>query len=205
MKKTIALLGVGFILGMGIIFGYKAVEPKPAFHEHADFALFLNGKQFDFSGNEFMHVEPCVSFNPLFQEAYAHGEAEELKEAVDLHDNVGPVIHVHQAGTSYHDFFESLGMIFENTHFVDREGKETRNNETHSWRFFLNGKEVSSLANTEIRDLDRVLITYGPRDRSMASIQAELGQVTNDACVASEKCPHRPASLSTETCGNNSG
>lgn len=203
MKKTVALFGIGLILGIVLVLGYKIVESKPEFHKHVDFALFLNGKQFDFSGTEFMHVKPCVSLNPLLQTAYAHKDSEggDLTDAVDLHDNVGTVIHVHQAGIAYHDFFESLGMTFEDARFVDPKGNELKNNETHSFRFFLNEKEAPTLANTEIRDLDRVLIAYGPRNRSLESIQAELGQITNDSCVASGKCPHRPAPVSTESCG----
>ena len=209
MKKLLILI-LGLLIGVAgtvALARYQNKHQVVPFHEHADFALFLNGQKFDFGKEEFMNFEPCVAYEPslLIPSALAHGgEGEDPKEFVHLHQidrvNVGGVIHVHKAGIRYHDFFESLNMEFEDDRFVDNEGKEYENNEENSFRFFVNGKEVENIAETEIRNLDQTLITYGPKDRTMESIQVELAQITNDACLYSGSCSQRGLAA-PDSCG----
>ncbi len=165
--------------------------------------MFLDGERFDFSQDQFMSLEPClISHRPslLIPSAHAHGEGLNLKEAVHLHNNNGDNIHVHIPGVTYHDFFLSLNMKFEDDYFLDHRTNAYRNNETHSFRFFINGEEIDTIADREIRDLDQTLITYGPRDRDQTSIDQELLQLTNNACFYSEACKHRGEAYA-ENCG----
>ncbi len=207
---------LGIIIGSVILFGSirTAVSSlsDPDFHEHADFVMFISGEQFDFSLEEFMSVEPCkIADNSIFQTAYAHGDEEllneedyegenYLKEIVHLHNGVGEVIHIHKEGVTYGDFFGSLEMEFDDEVFVDHLGNIVENDSENEFRFFVNGEEVDSISGQEIRDLDRTLITYGPRDRDFDDVQIEMAKIGNDACYYSETCQHRGAAP-LEYCG----
>jgi len=191
MKKLIFFLIFGLMAGVAANAAFRNSNPAPEFHIHANFALFLNGQRFDFGKPEFMDVNPCkIEKTSWITAAYAHDEDEgALEGAVHLHDGNGHLIHVHRAGIQYHDFFESMGMKLSDTQFVDNKGKVYENSKTDSFRFFLNGKEVTSIANTEIHDLDRLLVTYGAKSRSQASINRELIQVENETGkLSGESC-----------------
>ncbi len=210
--KLIVALVIAFLIGIAsFIITTRiilALQPEPAFHEHANFALFLDGERFDFNRSEFMSIKPCIvqtdQPSSFFKTAYAHGEeivGDQLEDWLHLHNNNGDTIHVHKEGMVYHHFFQSLGMKLENRLFTDHEGNTYRDNDEMQFRYFLNNEEVDDLPDREIRDLDRALITYGPRDRSQESINAELVQVRNDACLESGSCSHL-GYVAPEDCGD---
>lgn len=205
MRKLI-FIGGGIFIGALAMLGFTrqqiASVPAPAFHEHADFAVFLNGVQYNFARPEFMSTKPCVlqsNASGLIDVAHAH-EGEELDDVVHLHDNIGTVVHVHREGVTWSDFFESLGMSFTNDQFVDAEGNTYDADTKHAFVFIVNGEKVSELANRPIRDLDQVLISFGASQRPDAEIWAEYGHVTNDACLSSGSCKHR-GNTPLESCG----
>lgn len=203
-KQIIALIVAVFLtffLTIGLVRSQIGSQAEPEFHAHADFAMFINGQQFDFSLPQFMSIAPCVttsSHHQLIPAAFAHGEdplhegaESSLGDWVHLHDGIGTTIHLHKEGVTYAQFFESIGMAFSDTSFTDHEGNHYDNSAASSFRFFINNKEVDSIADLEIKDLDSTLITYGPQSRSQESINAELVQITDDACFYSESCTHR--------------
>lgn len=201
----VAVFVAGLALGTAATIGYArhaiTNAPEPEFHEHADFAVFLNGQRFDFARAEFMSNKPCVLETDAgwIEAAYAHG-GEDISDYVHLHDMAGSVVHVHRNDVTWHGFFESLDMTFEDNVFVDRETNEYPSDDTHSFVFIINGQRVETLADRLIRDQDRVLISYGRHDRSDADVWAEYGQVSNDACLSSGTCPHRGVTP-LESCG----
>lgn len=206
MIKSVITGAVGLLIGA--LFAVVSVkyfvqsQPVPEFHEHADFALFINGIKMDFAKDTYMSTKPCTisRYDGDVAIAYAHADDSDIGEYVHLHDLDGAVIHVHREGITYANFFESLHMVFTDTSFTDDGGRTYENNGTSSWRFFVNGEEVPTLAARPIRELDEVLITYGAINRSMASFQSELGQVSNRACVSSHSCAHR-GPVAEESCG----
>jgi len=210
MKKNptivIALLA-SFVLGAFvaayIIKGQISNIPEPDFHEHADFALFIDGQRFDFSKDEYMSVQPCtVSREYPANVAYAHGlESDDLEDSAHLHDRNGTVVHAHKPGVAWHDFFESLNMEFDDGEFVDDQGGEYLANEGAAFYYFVNGEAVEQLANREIRDLDQVLISYSSTGEiTQEELLIQQAQITNNACFYSEACQHRgPAPY--ESCG----
>lgn len=204
-------LGLGAVLGLligigGTLFTVKTTienQPEPAFHEHADFAMYLNGERVDFSLDEFMSVTPCKVVQAPFGVAIAqaHGATQDsLKDDVHLHDNIGNVVHVHAEGIDWADFFTSIGMSFTGTTFQDHLGNITTNDEENAFRFFVNGEEVDMIDELEIRNNDKVLISYGPRDRVYEDFAFELASISNDACYYSEECLHR-GDAPYESCG----
>lgn len=211
MKKCVlkisAFLIIGILIGgASVLFAVRynilhATEHD--FHEHADFALFLMGERFDFSKDKYMNYEPCaISSKSLLPSVYAHEHSSNEVERgdVDLHNNNGNVIHVHREGINYSDFFITLGMEFNDTSFSDDEGNSYKEDDQNEFRFFINNQEVDSLTSREIRDFDRVLISYGTRNRSKDDLALELAQISNEACIASGTCGHR-SSPEPEFCG----
>lgn len=203
LRNIIAAVVFFFIGGVATLYIVKfEVDsvPEPVFHEHADFALFLDTVRFDFAKDEFMSIKPCVArASSWVPTAYAHGL--DLEEAVDLHNRDGNVVHVHQQGITWHEFFESLKMGLEDNLFVDHEGNQYKEDETFEFYFFVNGERVDTLADREIRDLDQVSISYHSSENPPAFAGFEHGMVTNNACLFSSSCPQRGLAP-LESCGD---
>jgi hypothetical protein len=142
-------------------------------HEHADFAVYLNGERFNFT-----------------QEKYMSDENHTFGESTHVHDMRGNVIHKHVAGATIGDFFSSLDMTFNSTAFATDDGTEYG-----SVRMFVNGKENNMFEKYEFRDLDRILIAAG----NYGSKEIQAMAVTDEACIESGKCPER-GSPSDESC-----
>ena len=204
MKKYLSGLTIGLLLGAAILLvaariaitKYSTSEP---FHEHANFAVFLNGERYNFSKILYMSSEPCTA-DTESKPVPAGNTPEVLHEVVHLHDQNGGVVHVHRQGITWSDFFTSLNMKFSKGEFVDDAGKKYHDDAESAFRYFVNGKEVSDITRKDIRDLDSVLITFGPRNQAPAVIASELTQIPTDSCQYSGPCPSRgPAPA--ETCG----
>jgi hypothetical protein len=132
-------------------------------HVHADFSVFVHGKEVDLTGDAFLDGHPLTH----------------------LHSgkNNDQVIHVHATGITYGMFFSTIGInvgeCFElaQTSFCDENG--------NTLSYYVNGKIVSDLSHKVIEDLDKVLITYG---NSPNSIKEQLNAVGDNACIQSGVC-----------------
>lgn len=155
------------------------IELGEKVHEHADFKVFLNGKSFDFTKDKY---QSSVD-NPLDPEAH-------------LHDGIGHVIHKHRKGVTLEYFFETLNMRFSNNCFVTDDGTEYCNNDKNTLKFIVNGKENDKFETYEFSDLDKIIISYGPKDENLDN---QINSISDDACLYSEKCPER-GKPPTENC-----
>lgn len=154
---------------------HTAENPDPN-HTHADFAIFMNGEQMDFSKNEYMSGLPA--------DDAAHDEDSEHKhEYLHLHDNVGTVIHSHKPGQTIGEFFASIGLTASDDCFL-----ETCNTDDARWRMFVQQEEIPMNMDYVFSDVDQILVSYGATD---AEIQEQFTQVTDDACLYSKTCPQR--------------
>lgn len=149
-------------------------------HEHADFAVYLDGEQLDFTPAKYQSSKD----NPLDPDAH-------------LHDGNGDVTHKHRKGITLGYFFNTLGMKFDNQCFVTDDGREYCNTADKKLKMYVNGKENIVFGNYEFSDLDRILISYGSEDET--GIKAQINSVTDTACMYSEKCPER-GKPPTENC-----
>ncbi len=167
-------------------------SPTPkSFHSHADLLVVLNAQTFNFSASKYSEPIAC-------------GKPGEPKEGspLHLHNNVGWVIHDERENATWRDFFEGDKINFKlNASCITTDaGASFCTNATYSLRFFVNGQLVSDLAPQLPRDLDRVLVLYGPADENPAPY---LERVTSDACVYSEKCaPKDGLTLTNENCAS---
>ncbi len=149
-------------------------------HEHADFAVYLDGKKFDFKPAKYQSSEE----NPLAPDAH-------------LHDGNGDVIHKHRKGITLGYFFETIGMKLDNQCFVTDNGKQYCDTANKKLKMYVNGKENSTFGNYEFTDLDRILISYGLENETI--VKKQIDSVTDQACLYSEKCPER-GKAPTENC-----
>ena len=157
------------------------VEAKPLgekVHEHADFALYLEGQKFDFTKAKYQSSET----NPLDPEAH-------------LHDGNGEVTHKHRKGVTLGYFFNTIGMKFNSECLITDDGKEYCNTANKKLSMYVNGKENTAFGNYEFTDLDKILITYG----DMTGVADQITSISDDACLYSEKCPER-GKPPTENC-----
>ncbi len=196
-RKKLAKIAGGVLLAMlAVVVLYFALQYSgvlktvpPAFHEHADFKVFLLGKPHNFSQEKYMTKASC---GPTQKTA-------SLKDIAHLHNGNGEVAHVHRENVSWGDFFWSLGIKFNATCFILDTKERYCDEGNNSLKFFVNGEKNYEFDAFPVRDLDRVLISYGP---DKEDVKAQYGQVTNDACIYSNKCPERNVPLPLEEgCG----
>lgn len=212
----IGVLGVAVVV-LAVLFGLgvgsddsKAVTDNPlaanqAVHQHADFAVFIRGQQFDFNQPQF------VSDEHHEEDPYVH-----------IHAPRYTVVHVHKAGVTWDYFLNTLGFKLDDPSFKgvtpDRTcltlpgGEKLCQTATETFKFYVNGVKVDGVSNTGIYDLDRVLISYG--NESDADVVAQqLPKVTDQSCIPSERCvdriptdePPEECTLSNDTCAKPGG
>ncbi len=147
-------------------------------HEHADGALFIRGKQVDFSDPKFVTTED-----------------HELSPNVHIHKPRYTVVHVHREGTTWDEFLRSLGFELtdptllakpEQTTLKLPSGEILRVTPTETFKFYVNGTKVDGVAGLNIAALSQVLISYGPESES--EVLAQFDRVTDEACIPQGIC-----------------
>ena len=113
--------------------------PVGSAHEHAAFAIKINGKQIDFS-------------QPKYQVQ---------SRLIHVEGGDGTTLHRHATGVPFAEFIKSVNMNIENGCFTLDDGKQYCNNENNKLRFFINGNETESINNYVINPNDRLLVLYG--------------------------------------------
>ena len=163
--------------------GTPGCELRQSVHWHADFALYIRGERFDFSDERFFSTTD-----------------EELSENVHLHEPF-LVVHVHREGTTWREFFHSLGLELTDQCLTTPEGDTYCTSETERLSFIVNGVRVDGLAFQDITDIDRALISFG--DESDEELRQQYAQVTDEACILSGLCVERipEGGLPPEACG----
>ena len=173
--KLIWFLFLGlFLYGLWyIISGQSSIPP----HYHANFAVFIEWKKFDFSADKYMEdVAACKAWAEIFP-----------RDRVHLHENNGDTIHIHHWGVTWGHFFANNGITFSSSHisFEDWE-KVLYNNETNVMKFVLNGKEVENPFNRYMLSWDKLLVSYWEEDINSA-IKILYPQIVSNAADYNEK------------------
>lgn len=163
-----------------------AKNPDPN-HSHADFTVWIDGKQIDFSGPQYMSGN-----------AGEGTAAVELDQYFHLHDGNGHVMHRHKPGLPLSEFFDSLpGIHFDGDQFTFKDCLNCEYAKgTFKIRLFVNGTEKSEGAAYVLTDLDHILITNAV---DPVELRKEERLMTDDACLYSKTCPER-GKAPTEGC-----
>ncbi len=127
------------------------------FHIHADFKVYIDDNQIDFS--QLMY--------------------QLRSKSVHVEDGIGDVVHVHKEGITIGDFFKTLDIKFNNTCIIIPMEDPHCNTDNMKLSFYVNGIENDEFESYEIKELDKILISYGE-----GNIKKQLESVTD---LASEK------------------
>lgn len=169
-------------------------------HEHADFKLFLNGTEFNFSQSQYMSEEP-----PHTSSGNVNGTSQQrmLSNFVHLHGLDGGVVHKHIRGVTMGLFFKSLGMVFNSTCLATGDGRQYCDGQGGKLAMIVNGRQANEFGNYEFHDLDRILVSFGSGDE--AELQREHASVSDRACIQSLKCPERGTPTPEDSCAGAGG
>jgi len=176
----------------------KTGGDEEEYHVHADFAVFLNGEQLNFSQKQFMHEESCGK--PGQPEPMDLNTAEGRAEAMHLHDLNGNVMHVHNENATFPLFFQNIGFSLTKDCIQTKESLYC-NSPTKTLKVFVNAGQVQDYMNYKPQDLDQILVTYGSESQGL--VNAQYDSITSQACIYSEKCDAPPGFVITqESCGS---
>lgn len=177
LENRAIALGVTTLLlvGSGLMFHYLLNVPEfkaGSTHEHANLSVSIYNAPLDLRANRFQSSEGNV-----------------LSDYTHLHDGNGDVIHKHAEDVTWGYFFWTIGLPINQNCMVQPNGENLCDGEYGKWTALVNGEVVSDLRNTEINDLDRVLLNYGLEDIDELKVKASM--VPDNACLYSGTCPER--------------
>lgn len=166
--KCRALVIAGLLLFGGVLawvwWPKEFIKNPDPNHTHADFAVWVDGKTMDFSGEEYM----SGADEGDSEHAHIH-----LHDYLHLHDGIGHVVHRHKPGLTLKEFFDSLDVEFK---------------EPLRWRMFINSQEKEFDLRYVFNDTDRIFLT---NSAGSAQVLDQLEKMTGDACLYSKTCPWR--------------
>ena len=160
MKSKWCVLAAGVVLGALVVltirfFTYSVQHT----HYHANFAVYINGQREEFKGPQYyQEVAACTAHGPIQPAQRAH-----------MHDNINSVIHVHDEGVTWDQFFENLGWNLGPNFIQDNQQHMYVEDGDNKLNLVLNDQnltDLTSLANVVIKDQDRLLISFGTIDQS---------------------------------------
>ena len=132
----------------------SGIGPLRSVHNHADVKVYINGKAIDFSQHKYQLASRFIHFE----------------------EGVGDVVHVHATGLTIGHLFKSLGGYITNN-CMTLDGQSFCKDGNNTLKFYVNSQPNDEFDNYIIKDLDKILISYGNRDE--AEIQKQLSSITN--------------------------
>lgn len=156
---VVLILGLGGIFGLYQVFTSQEIGPPGSAHEHVDFKVYVNGESIDFSQQKY-----------LVRSEYVH---------VEGGLGIGDVIHKHATGVTLGFFFQTLDISLNSTCLVLDTDESFCNEGDKTLKLFVNGEPNESFGEYEIRDLDKILVSYG--DETPEEIQEQLDSITDYA------------------------
>ena len=167
-----AIAAAASFLVVFIVYAGIQAEPalprsvRPSYHAHADFLVVINGRQMDFSKQEYEVADPSIHLH--------------------LRNFAGDrVLHIESREATLGDFFSSLGMELSGGCFFT-ESAEYCSDGQQRLSFFVNGKMMENPENYMPEDMDRMLVIYG--NYTDEETKTWIDSVTSYACIFSLKC-----------------
>lgn len=150
-RKLLLLVAASFLIGALTAFWVRFVlVDQKQVHYHANFAMYVNGEQDEFSNFTFYEeVASCSSDHGI-----------DPKSRVHLHQPENSVVHVHTDGATWGHFFSNLGYTLGNKVVATDKGVFS-DGQDGILHFHLNGESVDSIANRVIGNEDTLLIDFG--------------------------------------------
>ena len=123
-------------------------------HHHADVKVYINNNAIDFSQRKYQITTSFIHFE----------------------DGLGDVIHLHAPGLTIGHLLNSVGIKF-NSDCMFIEGQSYCSDKDKKIKFYVNGRPNKEFYSYAMKDLDKILISYGSETDS--EIQKQLDSVTN--------------------------
>ena len=185
-RLLILALTMGLLIGiLGVLCIRFATYRPEHTHYHANFAVYLNGKRDEFKGSQYYQsVAICSAGRGItIPEQRAH-----------MHDNINSVIHIHDHATTWGQFFENLGWSIGSDYIHIDDGTQYTESADAKLHVIINGQDYTnlmSIANTVIKDKDRLLVSFGAPDevalkQEYLSVPSTAGRY--DASIDPQSC-----------------
>jgi len=169
-KKLIIVLLVGVLVGSIAVIAIRAALYRPlSVHYHANYGLFIDGKQDTFdSFTHYEEVQACRGEN-----------TNDPKERGHMHQPNNHVVHVHASAVTWSDLFSSIGYGLSDKAVTTTDKVYVDGQDNKTLTFILNGQTVKTIANKVIGDKDMLLISYGTDDST--TLKTQYDSVPKDA------------------------
>ncbi len=169
-NKAFILLLIGLLLGALLTTAIRfALAKDTTVHHHANFALYINGQKDDFKSFAFYEeVAACDASSLTNPRVRTH-----------LHDSNSSLIHVHDGGVTWGQFFENISYGLGNDFVKTGDGIYVDGQNGNTLTFTLNGKDTNIIANEVINSEDVLLINYG--SDSSGTLKDRYDQIPRDA------------------------
>lgn len=165
------------------------LTPRPyVVHWHANFALYIDGVQKDFSSQAYMEETSRCNITEWVLPA----------DRIHLHDNKWDLVHVHMAASTWGDLFANLHISLGPTLITDIYGDVYQSGSRKNLYYILDGELVDNPANIAVESENRLLIWYGTGTSSEVIGKFDT-LVAKNAHEYNEKAD--PASCSSNTYG----
>lgn len=132
----------------------SGIGPLKSTHKHADVKVYINGQSIDFSQRKYQITTSFIHFE----------------------EGIGDVVHTHATGLTVGHLFKSVGMDFNNNCIIFEENNYC-NDGNKELKFYVNGQPNNGYATYVIKDLDKILVSYGSENE--AEIQKQMSFITN--------------------------
>ena len=165
-KKRNTLITIGVLAVIAIIVGYSAylfanmTQTAPggppdagalgSEHSHAGILVKIFGDTFDFSAPAYQIKSSWIHFE----------------------GNDGTTVHKHATGVKMGYLFETLRLGLDDKCFEFQDGRSFCTNDDYTLRFFINGEQVDDIRDYELKEDDKILISYGAE--TPEEIQSQL-------------------------------
>ncbi len=154
----------------------ELVHDEPV-HYHANFVLYLNGERVRLQDQRYMQDVASCRVDPTLLSP---------QDRVHLHQMIDDVVHVHASGVTWGHFFANLGYVLSDDFVVTDSGVRHSAGDGQQLTFVLNGRRAPSIANQEIRSLDRLLVYQGPASTPAEELDRLFATVPDNAQVFNE-------------------
>ncbi len=134
----------------------QGVGALGSIHQHTDFKVYINNVPVDFSQPKYQ-----------LRNSYIHVEGGD-----------GSLIHMHATGETIGFFFDTLGWSFNSTCLITDIGSYC-NAGDKTLKFYVNNFTNSEFSNYHLKDLDKILVSYG--NDINAQIDKQLASITDEA------------------------
>ena len=169
MKKPnqlqLNMIGIGFIFGILWLVLIRFIFLPNSPHYHANFAVYINEQQEQFDSDLFYEEVQACSADEVGPRTRTH-----------MHRPDSNVIHVHDEGVTWGNFFENLGVSLGNDFIKTSEGIFI-DGEAGEFSLVLNGNSTKNIANKIIRSEDTLLIDFGDEQ----NIDSKFAGITHSA------------------------